>query len=146
MKSDSIDDLNELKEIDRLLDKYKYFYNMYKRLLVIKNVKDGMSRGDAANVVNVHRKTAENWVKLYNKNGLDGLEPDYSNCGLDCRLSDYQLEELRNLIVQSPGKYNVESIRLLIIKKYNVEYSYKQVWYILRRKLKLNYKGNKLIP
>lgn len=146
MKSDSIDDLNELKEIDRLLDKYKYFYNMYRRLLVIKNVKDGMSMGDAANVVNVHRKTAENWVKLYNKNGLDGLEPDYSNCGLDCRLSDYQLEELRNLIVQSPGKYNVESIRLLIIKKYNVEYSYKQVWYILRRKLKLNYKGNKLIP
>ena len=146
MKSDSIDDLNELKEIDRLLDKYKYFYNMYRRLLVIKNVKDGMSRGDAANVVNVHRKTAENWVKLYNKNVLDGLEPDYSNCGLDCRLSDYQLEELRNLIVQSPGKYNVESIRLLIIKKYNVEYSYKQVWYILRRKLKLNYKGNKLIP
>ena len=146
MKSDSIDDLNELKEIDRLLDKYKYFYNMYRRLLVIKNVKDGMSRGDDANVVNVHRKTAENWVKLYNKNGLDGLEPDYSNCGLDCRLSDYQLEELRNLIVQSPGKYNVESIRLLIIKKYNVEYSYKQVWYILRRKLKLNYKGNKLIP
>ena len=85
MKSNSIDDLNDLKEIDRLLDEYKPFYNMYRRLLVIKNVKDGMSRGDAAKVVNVHRKTAENWVKLYNKKGLGGLWPDYSNCGLDCR-------------------------------------------------------------
>ena len=146
MKNRSINNLNDLKEIDRLLNEYKPFYNMYKRLLVIKNVKEGMSRGDAAKVVNVHYKTAENWVKLYNEKGLDGLEPDYSNCGLNCRLSDYQLGELRNLIVQSPGKYDVESIRLLIIKKYNVEYSYKQVWYIIRRKLRLNYKGNKLIP
>ena len=138
-------DLNELKEIDKLLKEYKPYYTMYKKLLVVKNVKEGMSRGEAAEVVNVHRKTAENWVKSYNKNGLEGLEPNYSNCGLDCKLSDQQLMELKNLVLENPEKYDVKTVRKLIIKKYNIKYSYKQTWFILRRKLGLNYKGNKLV-
>lgn len=55
--------LDELKEIDELLKEYKPYYTMYRKLLVVKNVKEGMSRGEAAEVVNVHSKTAENWVK-----------------------------------------------------------------------------------
>ena len=144
----SKDNLNfdDLEEINMLLKEYKPFYNMYRKLLVIKNVKEGMSRGEAAEVVNVHRKTAENWVKSYNKNGLSGLEPNYSNCGLNCRLSNQQLSELKNLVLENPGKYTVENIRILIMKRYNIKYSNKQTWYILRRKLSLNYDGNKLIP
>ena len=110
-------ELDELKEINKLLNEYKPYYNMYRRLLVVKNVKEGMSRGEAAKVVNVHMKTAENWVKLYDKNGLNGLEPNYSNCGSNCRLSDQQLLELKNLILKSPGKYDVKTVRKLIIKK-----------------------------
>ena len=138
-------DLNELKEINELLKEYKPYYTMYKKLLVVKNVKEGMSRGEAAEVVNVHRKTAENWVKSYNKNGLGGLESNYSNCGLNCKLSDQQLMELKNLVLENPEKYDVETVRNLIIEKYNIEYSHKQTWYILRRKLGLNYKKNKLV-
>ena len=138
--------LDELKEIDELLKEYKPYYTMYRKLLVVKNVKEGMGRGEAAEVVNVHRKTAENWVKSYNKNGLDGLESNYSNCGLNCKLSDEQLSELKNLVVKEPGKYTVEDIRILIIKKYNIRYSKKQTWFILRRKLGLSYDGNKLVP
>ena len=65
--------LDELKEIDELLKEYKPYYTMYRKLLVVKNVKEGISRGESAEVINVNRKTAENWVKSYNKNGLDGL-------------------------------------------------------------------------
>ena len=142
------DNLNfdDLEEINRLLKEYNPFYNMYRKLLVIKNVKEGMNRGEAAEVVNVHRKTAENWVKLYNKKRLSGLEPNYSNCGLNCRLSNQQLSELKNLVLENPGKYTVENIRILIMKRYNIKYSNKQTWYIVRRKLGLNYDGNKLIP
>ena len=88
----------------------------------------------------VHRKTAENWVKSNNKNGLDGFESNYSNCGLNCKLSDQQLMELKNLVLKNPEKYDVETVRNIIIEKYNIEYSHKQTWYILRRKLGLNYK------
>ena len=38
-------DLDELKEIDELLKEYKPYYTMYRKLLVVKNVKEGMSRG-----------------------------------------------------------------------------------------------------
>ena len=145
MDNEVNNDFDDLKEINMLLKEYKSYYNMYRKLLVIKNVKEGMSRGDAAKVVNVHYKTAENWVKSYNENGLDSLEYNYSNCGLNCRLSDEQLVELKNLILKVPGEYDVESVRKLILKKYHVSYSYKQTWYIVRRKLGLNYKGNKLI-
>ena len=106
---------------------------MYKKLLVIKSVKEGMTRGDAADLVNVHRKTAENWVKLYNMNGLDGLEPNYSNCGQICRLTDDQLTEIKNIILESPEQYDVESIKKLIKEQYNVEYSHKQTWQILTK-------------
>ncbi len=139
------DDIKELKEIDRRLKMYKPYYNMYNRLLVIKSVKEGMTRGDAADLVNVHRKTAENWVKLYNENGLDGLEPDYSNCGQTCRLTDDQLIELKNFIIESPEQYDVESIRGIIKEKYNVKYSHKQTWEILTKKLDLTIKKNKLV-
>ena len=39
------------------------------------------------------------------------------------------------------GKTSYKSLA----KKYNIEYSHKQTWYILRRKLGLNYKKNKLV-
>ena len=38
-------DLDELKEINELLKEYKPYYTMYKKLLVVKNVKEGMNRG-----------------------------------------------------------------------------------------------------
>lgn len=53
--------------------------------------------------------------------------------------------ELKNLVLKNPEKYDVETVRNLIIEKYNIEYSHKQTWYILRRKLGLNYKKNKLV-
>lgn len=139
------DDTEELKEINKRLKIYKPYYNMYKKLLVIKSVKEGMTRGDAADLVNVHRKTAENWVKLYNMNGLDGLEPNYSNCGQTCRLTDDQLTEIKNIILESPEQYDVESIKKLIKEQYNVEYSHKQTWQILTKKLNLIIKSKKLI-
>ena len=145
MSGNNFDEIENLKEIDRLLKEYKPYYTKYNKLLVIKSVKEGMSRGDAAKLVNVHRKTAENWVKAYNKNVLASLETKYDNCGQNCRLSDDQLLELKNLIAESPGKYDVHDIRKFIKKKFKIEYGYKQTWYIVRRKLKLKYKNNKLI-
>ena len=128
-------DLDEIKEIDRRLKNYKHDYTMYLRLSVIKLVKQGCTRGEAAEKFNVHRKTAENWVKLYNEYGLEGLEPDYSNCGLHCRLSDDQLEELKIIVTNPNANFDTQGVRKLIEEKYNVKYSYKQTWFILNKKL-----------
>ena len=128
-------DSEEMKEIDKRLKEYKPYYNMYLRYLVIKMVMEGYTRGEAAEHANVHRKTAENWVKLYNKNGIDGLEPNYSNCGLNCRLSDDQLEELKDIILKSKNNYTIHKVKKLIKDKFDVDYTYKQTWVIVKDKL-----------
>lgn len=138
-------DIMELKEIDALLKKYKPYYKMYQKLFVIKKVKEGMTRGEAAEAINVHVKTAENWVKAYNKNGLDSLETNYSNSGLRCKLSDEQLKDLKKTLKDSEIDYDTKMVKKLIKERYDVDYSRKQTWYILKHKLGFKYKGNKLI-
>lgn len=138
-------DIMELKEIDALLKKYKPYYKMYQKLFVIKKVKEGMTRGEAAEAINVHVKTAENWVKAYNKNGLDSLETNYSNSGLRCKLSNEQLKDLKKTLKDSEIDYDTKMVKKLIKERYDVDYSRKQTWYILKHKLGFKYKGNKLI-
>ena len=145
MKSRVKFNLDDSKKINELLNGYKFGYTMFIRLSVVKMVIDGFTRGEAAEKFHVHRKTAENWVKLYNENGISGLEPDYSNCGLNCKLSDEQLIELKDVVLNSSNKYTINDVRIFIKDKYDVQYTYKQVWFILRKKLGLNLKNKKVI-
>ena len=137
--------LDDIKEINRLLKEYRHDYMMYIRISIIKMVLEGFTRGEAADKFNVHRKSAENWFKIYNKEGISGLESDYSNCGSKSKLSDKQLKELRNLVINSDNEYDVNGVKILIKEKFNVDYSYKQVWFILRNKLGLNIKNKKIV-
>lgn len=146
MISSNKHDLKEIKEIEKELNIYKPHYKMYIRLSVVKMVKEGMSRGESADTFNVHRKSAENWVKIYNEKGLSGLIPDYSNCGVNSKLTDEQLNELKYMILNSEKNYNVNMTRNLIKEKFNVTYTYKQTWIIIKEKLGFNYENNKIIP
>ena len=136
---------DEIKELDKELNKYKHHYKMFIRLSVVKMVKQGYTRGEAADTLNVHRKSAEKWVKIYNENGISGLEPDYSNCGADSKLTDEQWEELKEIVTNPEEDYDVRRVKNLIEKKYGVKYSRKQIWFILRKKFQLEYDENSLI-
>lgn len=146
MTNSNKNDLKEIKEIEKELNKYKAQYKMYIRLSVVKLVKEGMSRGEAADTFNVHRKSAENWVKLYDKKGLAGLIPDYSNCGVNSKLTDKQLDKLKEILLNSKKDYDINMTRALIKEEFNVQYTYKQTWVIIREKLGLNYENNKVVP
>jgi transposase len=131
-------DVKEINLINNELNKYKHHYKMFVRLSVVKMVLQGATRGEAAEAFNVHRKSAENWVKIYNEKGISGLEPDYSKCGADSKLSNEQLEELKNILINSKKDYNVSSVNKLIEEKFGIKYSYKQTWVIVNKKLELN--------
>ena len=118
---------------------------MFIRLRVVKMVLQGVTRGVAAEAFNVHRKSAENWVKIYNEKGISGLQPDYTKCGADSKLSNKQLEELKNIIINSEKDYDINSANELIENKYGIKYSYKQTWIILIKKLGFTYEEHKLI-
>lgn len=133
----------ELKYLDKQLEKYKYGHKMYIRILAVKMVKKGHSRKEVGEVLRYSRKTIGRWYTKYEKNGIDGLKDDYSNNGAECRLSDEQLIELRQILVGSDERYNIKKAQRLIKEKYLVDYTYKQVWVITRKKLNLNYReGN----
>lgn len=75
-------------QLDDLIKEHKTSYNIYRRVYLIKIVKNGDTIKNASHIVGVSRKTGERWIKDYNEKGIDGLIPDYSNCGLKSELTD----------------------------------------------------------
>ena len=75
-------------DLNDLIKEHKNSYNIYRRAYLIKMVKNGDTIKRASEIMNVSRKTGERWVKEYNEKGIEGLMPDYSNCGLESELDD----------------------------------------------------------
>ena len=69
---------------------------------------------------------------------MDGLIPKFGG-GKPVKLTDEQFLELYVILTEKNSNYTIEDVRKLIYEKYGVEYSYKQVWEITRKKLNLNY-------
>ena len=130
----------EMKQFDIQLKKYAHHHKMYKRILAVKMVKSGETRIKVAEYLNVNRQSVGRWVRAYDESGFEGLEPDYSNCGAESRLTDKQLAELLEIITDPEEHYDIRRTMKLIKDKYGVDYSYKQVWVITREKLNLNYR------
>ncbi|WP_425342794.1 helix-turn-helix domain-containing protein [Methanobacterium petrolearium] len=77
-------------------------------------------------------------VEKYNKEGFNGLIPKYSG-GRPSLLTNKELKELKEIIINSEKNYSIREVQKLIYDKYEVNYSYKQAWEISKKKLNLNY-------
>ena len=90
----------------------------YKRLLAIKVIYDGLSRTEAANLVNISIDVLCYWIKRFNEYGPDGLI-DFKSTGRPTKLSKSELKELiqrvrdRQLISDER-----EVVRLVDLKAY----------------------------
>ena len=98
----------ELKQFDLQLKKYAHHHNMYIRILAVKMVKCGETRIKVGEYLNVNRQTVGRWVRAYDESGFEGLEPDYSNCGAESRLTDEQLVEIYKTITDPEEHYDIE--------------------------------------
>ena len=72
-----------------------------RRLLAIAMVLEGSSREDAARQAGMDRQTLRDWVLRYNEMGVDGLI-SRSAPGPAAKLSDAQMNELRDLVIAVP--------------------------------------------
>jgi transposase len=133
-----IEDHLTMDEINKLISDLKIEVNLYKRLLLLKSVKQGTPINQASEFVGVNRGTGFRWIKQYNEYGLNGLIPKYAG-GRPPFLSEDQFKELKNILSDPSENYSIHEVQTLIKDKYGVEYSYKQVWEIVRKKLGLNY-------
>jgi len=129
-----------INELTKNLNEFKDSHKNYVRILAVKMVKMGETRTKVADYVHVDRQTVGRWVKKYDKEGIDGLIPDYSNCGRKCLLTDDQLAEIYDTVTNPNAFYSIKDMNKLIENEYEVKYSYKQAWTIARVKLNLNYR------
>lgn len=127
-----------MDEINKLISDLKIDVKLYKRLLFLKSVIKGTPIVHAAEFVGVTRETGFRWIKQYNENGLEGLIPKFAG-GRPAFLSDDQFEELRKILSDPDKNYSIIEVQSMIKSEYGVEYSYKQVWEIVRKKLGMNY-------
>ena len=139
MKVAKIEEHLSNEELNDLLKEHKDSYNIYRRVLLIKMVKNGDTIKKSAEIIGVSRKTGERWVKEYNEKGIDGLLPDYSNCGLNSELTDEMLEILHYYIVNSDEGYTIKDVQNLIYSLFKINFSYNHTWFIARKKLGFNY-------
>ena len=131
---------DEIKLLEKYLKEYRQAHNIYMRILAVRMVKLGQSRTSVGEYIRKDRKTVGNWVKSYDEQGIDGLIPDYSKCGTKSKLTDEQLLELKNALTDPNESYTLKDAKKLIEMEFEVTYSYKQVWEIVRKKLGLNYR------
>lgn len=127
-----------MEDINDMIKECKVTQRLYQRLIFLKAVKQGSTIENASELVNVVRQTGAEWLRRYNKDGFEGLMPKFSG-GRPSYLTDEQKKELRMIIVAEGANYTVNEVRELIADKYNVVYTYKQVWVIVRKKFGLNY-------
>ncbi len=130
----------EIKLLEKYLKEYRQAYNIYIRILAVRMVKLGQSRTAVGEYLHKDRKTVGKWVNDYDEQGIDGLIPDYSKCGTKSKLTNEQLLELKNALTDPNESYTIKDAKKLIELEFDVTYSDKQVWEIVRKRLGLNYR------
>jgi transposase len=128
----------QINDINELISECKTQIRFLKRLIFIKLLMQDSTILEAAEFVGYTERTGYNWLKSYNQDGLDGLIPHFGG-GRPSFLTEEQLKELHEILKDKDSNFTIEDTRVLIYEKFGVKYSYKQVWEITRKKLKLNY-------
>ena len=72
-----------------------------RRILAIAMVLEGRPRSEAAELNGMDRQTLRDWVHRYNAEGVEGLK-SRSSPGRAPALSEQQMAELRDLVIQGP--------------------------------------------
>ena len=127
-----------MEDIDELISECKVTQRLYQRLIFLKAIKQGFNIIEASSLVSVARQTGSIWLKRYNDNGLEGLMPKFGG-GRPPYLSDQQKKELRDIITAEDANYSITEVRKIIHDKFEVDYTYKQTWVIVRKKFGLSY-------
>ncbi len=100
-----------------------------KRLYFIKHRYDGKSVELASDLIGVSKNTGYIWQERWNEEGYNGIKPKFAG-GRPSKLSNDQKETLKE-ILENEDNWTTRDVRILISKKFGVDYSEKQIRIIL---------------
>ncbi|ADI73547.1 ISA1083-3 transposase [Methanohalobium evestigatum Z-7303] len=102
---------------------------MLRRLYFCKFRYLGDSVSEAADKVGITKMTGYYWQDRWNKGGYEALVPMVSK-GREHKLTQQQFDELKD-ILKERSLWTTNEVRQLVIQKYGVEYSLKQIRIIM---------------
>ncbi len=125
--------INRLMSVEELNSRIKNIekdVKILKRLYFIKFRYDGDSVERAAEKVGITKRIGYIWQERWNEKGYDGIIPRYAG-GRPSKLSQQQKNDLQQLLKQKET-WTTKEVRDQILEKFNVEYTLKQIYIILR--------------
>lgn len=106
------------------------------RLLAILHLYDGKKVLDAAKSVKRCEKSVRNWLKRWNERGCEGLKPGFKG-GPKPRMPEGEWDRIIKEI-EDKGM-TLKDVTVYLKDTRGVEYSYKTVWKVLRKKKGVRY-------
>ena len=122
--------LMSVEELNRKIKTVEKDVKILKRLYFVKFRYDGDSVDKASEKVGVTKRIGYIWQGRWNKNGYEGIIPRYAG-GRPSKLTQQQKNELRQLLNQNES-WTTKEVKELILKKFNADYTLKQIYIILR--------------
>ncbi|WP_086975715.1 IS630 family transposase [Archaeoglobus fulgidus] len=119
-----------LEELNEEIRKRKICSEVLRKLFFIKELYKGATVPQAAKEVGVSKVIGYVWLERWNKQGLEGLKPNYGG-GRPSELSDEQKEELKS-ILKERDNWTTKEVRELIKENFGVEYSLRHVSRLLK--------------
>lgn len=101
-----------------------------KRLLFVHHRYEGKSVKEAAELAGTTKCTGYIWQKRWNEDGYEGLKPRFVGGGSP-KLTEEQKDGLAKTL--GTGSYTLKEVHDIILERYHVDYSMKQVRVIVKK-------------
>lgn len=122
--------LMNIEDLNRKIKSVEKDVKILKRLYFIKFRYSGDSVEKASEKVGVTKRIGYIWQNRWNEKGYDGIIPRYAG-GRPSKISDQQKSELEK-ILRRKESWTTKEIKDVISREFNVDYSLKQIYIILR--------------
>ncbi len=119
-----------IEELNHKIKTVEKDVKILKRLYFVKFRYDGDSVEKATEKVGVTKRIGYIWQSRWNDKGYEGIIPRYAG-GRPSKLTQPQKNELRQLLNQKEY-WTTNDVKELISKEFNVDYTLKQIYIILR--------------
>ncbi|MFB6284061.1 MAG: IS630 family transposase [Halobacteria archaeon] len=117
-------------ELDEFVKGKRREAKIFERLLFIKYLYEDVSVPEASKRLEVSKNTGYNWLERWNEGGFEGLTPDYGG-GRPTKLSDQEIDDLKEAVKEN--EWSTKEIHQYIKERYDVDYSLRNVYKLLRR-------------
>ncbi len=118
-----------LEELNKRIKKEEKSVRVLERLYFIKFMYKGDTIKEACQKVDISEPTGYSWLDSWNKQGYEGLVPNFSG-GPKPKLGEAERDELKRMLAEKDA-WTLREVRELIKAKFNVGYSEMQIWRML---------------